>query len=69
MRFSVGASPSRKEFIDNMELKITDDEFLGDTMALLRPTEKYDPIAACDHIKGVTSYKTIVKVELTSDRR
>lgn len=42
MKFSVGNSPSQKQFIDNMELKIKDSEFRGDVTALLRPTEKYD---------------------------
>jgi hypothetical protein len=30
---------------------MTDDEFLGDTMALLRPTENYDPTSAYEHVK------------------
>lgn len=42
MKFSVGKAPSQQQFIDNMELKMRDTEFLGDTTALLRPTEKYD---------------------------
>lgn len=42
MNSSVEHPPSRKEFLRNMEAKIEDSEFLGDTTALLRPTEKYD---------------------------
>lgn len=38
MQFSVGSSPSQREFMDNMELKMKDHEFLGDITALLRPT-------------------------------
>ncbi|MDR3188137.1 MAG: nucleotidyl transferase AbiEii/AbiGii toxin family protein [Prevotellaceae bacterium] len=41
--FVVDAPPSRKEYLQNMELKLTDDEFLGDTQMLLRPDEIYDP--------------------------
>lgn len=51
MRFSVRSVPSQKEFIDNMELKMNDSEFLGDITALLRPTEKYDQDKAYDSIK------------------
>jgi len=52
MRFSVGSAPSQKEFIDNMELKMKDNEFLGDITALLIPTEKYDQGEAYDRIKN-----------------
>ncbi len=51
MHFSVGSSPSQKEFIDNMELKMKDNEFLGDITALIRPTEKYDQNIAYDNIR------------------
>lgn len=50
MKFSVGNSPSQKHFIDNMELKMKDSEFLGDITALIRPTEKYDQNDAYEHI-------------------
>ena len=32
-----------KEFIINMEDKMQDDEFLGDTKQLLRPDEEFNP--------------------------
>jgi predicted nucleotidyltransferase component of viral defense system len=51
MKFSVTTSPSRKQFIHNIEEKITDDEFLGDTKALIRPDEKYDPIEAWNLVR------------------
>ncbi|MBK7652183.1 MAG: nucleotidyl transferase AbiEii/AbiGii toxin family protein [Flammeovirgaceae bacterium] len=51
MKFSVGNSPSQKQFIDNMELKIKDSEFRGDITALLRPTEKYDQDIAYENIR------------------
>ncbi|MBL0309578.1 MAG: nucleotidyl transferase AbiEii/AbiGii toxin family protein [Bacteroidetes bacterium] len=43
MKFSLDKPiPSKKEFQMNMEDKKTDTEFLGDTVALLRPDEKYN---------------------------
>ena len=51
MHFSVGNSPSQKEFIDNMELKMKDNEFIGDITALLRPTEKYDQSVAYANVR------------------
>lgn len=51
MQFSAGSSPSQKEFMDNMELKMKDNEFLGDITALIRPTEKYDQNIAYDNIR------------------
>jgi predicted nucleotidyltransferase component of viral defense system len=42
IRFSTGQVPSPKQFIDNMEAKIKDNDFLGDITALIRPTENYD---------------------------
>jgi predicted nucleotidyltransferase component of viral defense system len=38
--------PSQTEFLQNMELKITDDEFIGDTNLLLRDDENYNPAEA-----------------------
>lgn len=43
MKFSLDKPiPSKKEFQMNMADKKTDEEFLGDTVALLRPNEKYN---------------------------
>lgn len=42
MEFVVDHIPTYKEFIINMESKMQDDEFLGDTRQLLRPDEKFD---------------------------
>jgi predicted nucleotidyltransferase component of viral defense system len=39
--FVVDVPPSRKEYLQNMDIKIIDDEFLGDTQMLLRPDEVY----------------------------
>ena len=37
IRFSVAQPPTKKQFLLNMEEKMTDNEFLGDTAMLLRP--------------------------------
>ena len=43
MSFSLEkAIPTKKQFIMNLEAKRNDMEFLGDTVALLRPEEKYN---------------------------
>ena len=43
MKFSLEKPiPGKKEFLMNIDEKKTDDEFLGDTTALLRPDEKYN---------------------------
>ena len=44
MKFSLEKPiPTKKEFLLQMEAKKADAEFLGDTVALLRPDEKYNP--------------------------
>ena len=42
MEFVVGKVPSYKQFVDNMEEKMSDPEFVGDLQALLRPGIGYD---------------------------
>lgn len=42
MNFSVGGTPSQKEFLLNLEEKRTDVEFSGDMDGLLRPETVYD---------------------------
>ena len=49
--FSVDNPPTRKQFLRNLETKMEDNEFLGDTRALLRPTEQYDANEAFNFIK------------------
>lgn len=46
MDFSQGNSPTQRQFILNMEAKMKDSEFLGDTKAILRPDAVYDPVLA-----------------------
>ncbi len=51
MEFVVDHIPTYKEFLINMEDKMQDDEFLGDTQQLLRPDEKFDPISGYELVK------------------
>ena len=43
--------PTQKMFLQNLELKMSDDEFIGDIMALIRPTEKYNHDEAFELVK------------------
>lgn len=52
MEYSVDKPPSRIQFLRNLEEKIIDPEFLGDTTALLSPTEQYDPLHAYDIVRS-----------------
>lgn len=51
MNFVVSAPPTQKEFLLNMETKMQDAEFLGDTQLLLRNGENYDPQKAYELVK------------------
>jgi predicted nucleotidyltransferase component of viral defense system len=51
MTFSVEKPPTQKQFLMNMETKIQDPEFIGDTKLLLRPNENYDHLAAYELVK------------------
>ena len=51
MTFSVGNVPSQKEFIQNMELKLQDNYFVGDIVGLIRPDEVYDYHTAYELVK------------------
>lgn len=46
IEFVVDRAPSHKEFVQNMELKMHDEEFLGDVQPLLRPEISFDPLQA-----------------------
>lgn len=48
MNFSVSQPPTKKQFIINMEEKMQDPEFVGDTTMLLRPDINYKPKDAYD---------------------
>jgi len=51
MKFSVGNVPSHKEFIQNIELKLQDEYFVGDIVGLIRPDEVYDHNVAYELVK------------------
>ena len=52
MEFVVGKVPTYKQFIANMELKMTDPEFLDDTDILLREgAPKFEPHRAYEMVK------------------
>jgi hypothetical protein len=51
MNYSVEKPPTQREYLLNMEAKIHDSEFLGDTTSLLRPDVPYNPIAAYELVK------------------
>jgi len=44
MKHEVTGIPPKESFLKNLEDKMNNPEFLGDTTALLRPDETYDPI-------------------------
>lgn len=49
--FSVAQPPTKKQFLLNMEEKMTDPEFLGDTSMLLRPKLNFDVETAYNLVK------------------
>jgi len=52
MDFVVDNPPTQKEFLQNMELKMQEEEFLGDTAMLLRPEDKYPVIEAWELVRN-----------------
>ena len=51
MEFVVEKAPTYKQFIQNMELKMQDEEFLGDTQHLLRDGATFDPQTAYELVR------------------
>lgn len=51
MAFTVENPPTYKQFVNNMEAKMTDAEFLGDTEGLLSPGKSFEPMAAYQLVK------------------
>ncbi|MGI6338541.1 MAG: nucleotidyl transferase AbiEii/AbiGii toxin family protein [Bacteroidales bacterium] len=49
--FVVNNPPTQKEYLLNMELKLQDEEFLGDTEMLLHPDEEYNPLEAWELVR------------------
>jgi len=52
MGFVVDNPPTQKEYLQNMELKIQDEEFLGDIAMLLRTDDTYNPTEAWELVKN-----------------
>jgi predicted nucleotidyltransferase component of viral defense system len=50
--FVVDNPPTQKEYLQNMELKMQDTEFLDDTNLLLRPDDKYNPTEAWELVRS-----------------
>jgi predicted nucleotidyltransferase component of viral defense system len=51
MKFSVENPPTQKQYLLNMEAKMQDEEFLGDTTALLLPNVPYNPQEAYELVR------------------
>jgi predicted nucleotidyltransferase component of viral defense system len=51
MSFVVDQPPTQKLFLQNMEAKMQDPDFLGDITALIRPIEQYNQYTAYDMLK------------------
>ena len=51
MKFAVDKPPTQRQFLLNIEEKLYDSEFLGDTKALFRTDEEYNPHVAWELIK------------------
>jgi predicted nucleotidyltransferase component of viral defense system len=51
MAFVVDEPPTQKIYLQNMEAKMQDDEFIGDIAALIRPAEKYDQATAFELVR------------------
>ena len=50
--FVVDNPPTQKEYLQNMELKMQDSEFLDDINLLLRPDDNYNPLKAWELVKN-----------------
>lgn len=52
MKHEISGVPPAEIYLKNIEAKMNDQEFLGDTIALLRPDETYDPIEGFRLVKS-----------------
>ena len=52
MEFVVDHPPAKKLFLENLDEKMVDDDFLGDIKAYLRPDVVYDPFVAYELVKN-----------------
>lgn len=51
LRFVASHAPTYKEFVLNMDGKMQDAEFLGDTVGLLRPGLAFEPLVAWEKVR------------------
>ncbi len=51
LRFVASHAPTYKEYVLNMDEKMQNPEFLGDTTDLLRPKLEYNPQAAWERVR------------------
>lgn len=51
MDFVVDNPPTQKVYLQNMEIKMQDEEFIGDITAIIRPTEEYNQIVAYEMVR------------------
>ena len=51
LRFVASHAPTYKEFVLNMDEKMQNPEFLGDTAGLLRPGLTFDPQPAWEKVR------------------
>ena len=61
MRFVVSQPPTHKQYILNMEEKMQDPDFLGDTQLLIRPEMSFDPIEAYELVREKLIDKLLIK--------
>ena len=60
MEFVVDHAPSYKEFVQNMNEKMQDEEFLTDVEPLLRPEVIFNPQEACQFLYDKVIERMIV---------
>jgi len=51
MNFSEGQSPNQEQYLENINLKMADAEFTGDTIGLIRVDDEWDPKVAFTLVK------------------
>ncbi len=52
MTFAVLQPPTYKQFINNMEEKMSDPDFLGDTQSLIRPDREFNPYLGYELVRS-----------------
>lgn len=65
MDFVVDQPPTQKLYLQNMEAKMQDDEFIGDIKALIRPTEKYNQGEAFELVRE----ELLIKIDSTKNNK